>query len=79
VLDGTVSRDSKVRVSRGGKQIFQGLLASLRREKDDVKEVRAGFDCGLTVRDFPDLEIGDVIEAYKMVTSKRTLGDKAGV
>jgi translation initiation factor IF-2 len=79
VIDGTVSRDSKVRVMRGGKQIHEGVFASLRREKDDVKEVRAGFDCGLTVRDFPDLEIGDVIEAYKMVTSKRTLGDKAGV
>ena len=79
VLDGTVSRDSKVRVMRGGKKIFEGALASLRREKDDVKEVRAGFDCGLTVRDFPDLEIGDVVETYKMVTSKRTLGDKAGV
>jgi translation initiation factor IF-2 len=79
VIDGSVSRDSKVRVMRGGRQIFEGAFASLRREKDDVKEVRAGFDCGLTVRDFPDLEIGDVIEAYKMVTSKRTLGDKAGV
>jgi len=79
VIDGTVSRDSKVRVMRGGKQLHVGVFGSLRREKDDVKEVRSGFDCGLTVRDFPDLEIGDVIEAYKMVTSKRTLGDKAGV
>ncbi|MEY2745464.1 MAG: translation initiation factor [Planctomycetota bacterium] len=79
VIDGTVTRDSKVRVMRGGKQIFEGVLASLRREKDDVKEVRSGFDCGLTVRDFPDVEVGDIVEAYKMVTSKRTLGDKAGV
>ena len=79
VLDGTVARDSKVRVMRGGKKIFEGVMGSLRREKDDAKEVRAGFDCGLTVRDFPDVEVGDVIEAYKMVTSKRTLGSKAGV
>jgi translation initiation factor IF-2 len=79
VLDGTVARDSKVRVMRGGKKIFEGVMGSLRREKDDAKEVRAGFDCGVTVRDFPDVEVGDVIEAYKMVTSKRTLGSKAGV
>ncbi len=74
VLDGTISRDSRIRVRRGKEQVFEGLLSSLRREKDDVKEVRAGFDCGLTVRDFQDIAVGDVLEAYRIVKKKRTLG-----
>jgi len=78
VLDGSIFRDSKVRVQRGGKTIHEGTLSSLRREKDDAKEVREGFDCGLTVRDFQDYELGDVLEAFKVVKKKRTLGDKVG-
>jgi translation initiation factor IF-2 len=78
VLDGSLFRDSKVRLKRGGKTIHESALSSLRREKDDAKEVREGFDCGLTVRDFQDYELGDVIEAYKVVKKKRTLGDKVG-
>ncbi len=74
VIDGTVSRDSKIRVRRGKEQVFEGSLSSLRREKDDVKEVRAGFDCGLTVRDFQDIAVGDVLEAYRIIKKKRTLG-----
>jgi translation initiation factor IF-2 len=74
VLDGTVFRDSKIRVRRGKEQVFEGSLSSLRREKDDVKEVRAGFDCGLTVRDFQDIAVGDVLEAYRIIKKKRTLG-----
>ncbi len=78
VIDGSLFRDSKVRVQRGGKTIHEGALSSLRREKDDAKEVREGFDCGLTVRDFQDYELGDVLEAFKVVKKKRTLGDKVG-
>ncbi len=77
VTDGSIIRDSKVRVLRGGKVIHTGQLGSLKREKDDVKEVRAGFDCGITVKDWQDVQVGDVIEAYKIVTQKRTLGSAA--
>jgi translation initiation factor IF-2 len=55
------------------------VLASLRREKDDAKEVREGFDCGIVVRDFQDVQPGDVLEAFRVVKVKRKLGDKAGV
>jgi len=78
VIDGSLFRDSRVRVQRGGKTIHEGALSSLRREKDDAKEVREGFDCGLTVRDFQDYQLGDVLEAFKVVKKKRTLGDKVG-
>ena len=77
VTDGSIIRDSKIRVLRGGKVIHTGQLGSLKREKDDVKEVRAGFDCGITVKDWQDVQVGDVIEAYKIVTLKRTLGSAA--
>ncbi len=77
VTDGSIIRDSKIRVLRGGKIIHTGQLGSLKREKDDVKEVRAGFDCGITVKDWQDVQVGDVIEAYKIVTLKRTLGSAA--
>ncbi len=79
VVDGSIFRDSKVRLQREGKVIFTGTLASLRREKDDAKEVREGFDCGLVVRDFQDVRPGDVLEGFRVVKVKRKLGDKAGV
>ena len=79
VLDGSIFRDSKVRVLREGKVLSDGPLASLRREKDDAKEVREGFDCGIVLRDFQDVQPGDVLEAYRVTKVKRTLGDKAEV
>jgi translation initiation factor IF-2 len=79
VTDGSVFRDSRIRVTRGGKVLHTGVLASLRREKDDAKEVREGFDCGIVVRDFQDVQPGDVLEAFRVVKVKRKLGDKAGV
>jgi translation initiation factor IF-2 len=79
VLDGSIFRDSRVRVQRAGKLLHTGALASLRREKDDVREVREGFDCGLVVRDFQDVQPGDVLEAFRVMKVKRKLGDKAGV
>ncbi|MCY2961485.1 MAG: translation initiation factor IF-2 [Planctomycetota bacterium] len=77
VTDGSIIRDSKVRVLRDGRVVHSGQLGSLRREKDDAKEVRAGFDCGITIKDWQDIREGDVVEAYKIVTVKRTLGSAA--
>ena len=79
VTDGSIFRDSRVRLLREGKVIHNGPLASLRREKDDAKEVREGFDCGIVLRDFQDVQPGDVLEAYRVTKVKRTLGDKAEV
>ena len=79
VIDGSVFRDSRVRLQRAGKVIHTGTLASLRREKEDAKEVREGFDCGLVVRDFQAVQPGDVLEAFRVIKVKRKLGDKAGV
>ena len=73
VLDGTVSRDSKVRLLRDGAVVYTGELASLKREKDDAKEVREGFECGLVLRNYNNIEEGDVVETYKLVETKRKL------
>ena len=61
----------KVRISREGNQIFEGNLASLKRFKDDVKEVRSGYECGLVFEKFNDLQEDDMIEAYAMVEVPR--------
>jgi translation initiation factor IF-2 len=73
VIDGALQRDNKVRVLRKGKRVHESTLAGLRRDKDDVREVREGFDCGITVRDFDAFELGDVVEGYKVVAVKRKL------
>ena len=73
VLDGVVARDSKVRLLRDDKVVYTGGIASLRREADDAREVREGFECGIVLRDFRDIREGDVIETYKTVEIKRTL------
>ena len=67
VLDGVFERNCKVRITREGKQIFEGDLASLKRFKDDVKEVKAGYECGLVFDGFNDIAEFDIVEAYKMV------------
>ena len=71
VLDGTFQRNCKVRITRGEEQIFEGELASLKRFKDDVKEVRAGYECGLVFNDFNDVKEEDKVEAYIMVEVPR--------
>ena len=71
VLDGIFERGCKVRISREGTQIFEGPLASLKRFKDDVKEVRAGYECGLVFEGFNQIEEFDIVEAYKMVEVER--------
>ena len=71
VLDGVMERGCKVRISREGEQIFEGDLGSLKRFKDDVKEVKAGFECGLVFDGFNDIQELDQVEAYKMVEVPR--------
>lgn len=66
VTDGVVKRDALVRVIRDGIVVYEGKLASLKRFKDDAKEVRTGFDCGLSIENFNDLKFGDVIEASQL-------------
>ncbi len=71
VLDGVFQRNCKVRISREGEQLFEGGLASLKRFKDDVKEVRAGYECGLVFDGFNDFQELDIVEAYTMVEVSR--------
>ena len=71
VLDGIFQRGCKVRITREGKQIFEGELASLKRFKDDVKEVKSGFECGLVFNGFDQMQELDIVEAYIMVEVPR--------
>lgn len=71
--EGKIKRTSKVRLIRDGIVVYTGELASLKRMKDDVKEVAAGFECGLNIDKYNDIHIGDVIEAYEQVEVKKTL------
>lgn len=73
VLDGKINRNSNVRVVRDGIVIYDGELASLKRHKDDVKEVKNGMECGLNIKNFNDIKVGDIIEVYEEVEVKRTL------
>jgi translation initiation factor IF-2 len=73
VLEGTVRRGSRVRLLRDNVVIHEGELSSLKRFKDDVREVKNGFECGLSLKDYNDLKVGDQIEAYEVVEVARTL------
>lgn len=73
VLDGKVNRHTKVRVIRDGIVIHSGVLGSLKRFKDDVKEVTSGYECGLNIDGFDDINVGDIIEGYDMVEIKAKL------
>lgn len=73
VLDGKINRNSKIRIIRDGVVIYTGELASLKRYKDDVKEVSAGYECGLNIQNFNNIEVGDIVEAYENVEVKRKL------
>ena len=72
VLDGVFQRGCKIRITRGGEQIYEGGLASLKRFKDDVKEVKSGFECGLVFEGFDQMQELDIVEAYIMVEVPRT-------
>ena len=73
VMDGKITRNSLVRIVREGVVVYTGVLASLKRFKDDVKEVTKGYDCGLQIKDYNDIKIGDIIEAFIEVAVKKKL------
>jgi translation initiation factor IF-2 len=73
VTDGVVRRGSSVRLIRGGVVVHTGELDSLKRFKDDVKEVKQGFECGLSLKGFNDVQVGDQIEVFEVVEVARTL------
>jgi len=73
VTSGKILRNASVRVERGDEQIFEGKLLSLKRFKDDVKEVTKGYDCGIQINDFNDLEVGDLIKCYQEIAVKKKL------
>ncbi|MBR6403431.1 MAG: translation initiation factor IF-2 [Eubacterium sp.] len=71
VQDGAVERNASARISRGGSQIWEGKIASLKRFNDDAKEVKAGYECGIVFEDYSDVREGDIAEIYKMVEIPR--------
>ncbi|MCX2573432.1 translation initiation factor IF-2 [Pedobacter sandarakinus] len=73
VLDGKITRNSKIRIVRDGVVVYTGELASLKRFKDDVKEVSKGYECGLNIQNFNNIEVGDIVEAYEQVEVARKL------
>jgi len=73
VLDGKVTRNTKIRVIRDGIVVYTGLLGSLKRFKDDVKEVVSGYECGLNIENFNDIKVGDIIEGYEQIEIRRKL------
>ena len=73
VMDGKMSRNTKINLVRDGIVVYTGELASLKRFKDDVKEVSAGYECGLSIKNYNDIRVGDVLEGFEEVEVKRTL------
>jgi len=78
VRSGIINRQGRIRVVRDGSEVYDGNIASLRRFKDDVKEVREGFECGIGVENFNDVKVGDVLECYRKEQIARTLASAAG-
>src|SRR5438067_2815523 len=78
VRSGLINRTGRARIIRDGVEVYDGIIGSLRRFKDDVKEVREGFECGIGIENFNDLKIGDVIECYRKEQVVRTLTSTAG-
>ncbi len=77
VTSGKISRNHKIRLVRDGIVTYEGELDSLKRFKDDVKEVQSGYECGMNIKNFNDIKVGDVIESYEIVETKRTLMDES--
>ena len=75
VVEGKILRSDKIHLIRDGIVIYDGTLASLRRFKDDVREVQNGYECGIGIENFNDVKVGDLIEAYEIIETKRTLDD----
>ena len=76
VLDGKIVRNNKVRLIRDGIVVYTGELSDLKRFKDDAKEVTHGYECGLSIKNFNDIKVGDNVESFEMTEVKRTLDDK---
>ncbi len=73
VLEGSILRSAKARLLRDNVVVWEGTLASLRRFKDDVSEVKSGFDCGIGLERYQDVKVGDIIEAYRIVEVAREM------
>jgi translation initiation factor IF-2 len=73
VSSGTIERSGKVRLIREGREIYKGAIETLKRVKDDVKEVREGYECGIKIANFDDIKVDDIIEVYRIDTIRRTL------
>jgi translation initiation factor IF-2 len=73
VLDGKIKRDTKINLVRDGIVIYNGVLSSLKRFKDDVKDVIVGMECGIGIKNYNDLQVNDIIEGYEEIEVKRTL------
>ena len=78
VTEGVIDRRARVRLVRDGVQIYNGEIGSLKRFKDDVREVREGFECGIGIANFNAIKIGDLIECYRVESVARTLAAAAG-
>jgi translation initiation factor IF-2 len=66
VRDGEIRRSAHLRVLRGGKKVVEGEISSLKHEKDDVRDVQKGFECGIGLRDWHEMQVGDILEAYTL-------------
>ncbi|MBE0572894.1 MAG: translation initiation factor IF-2 [Ignavibacteriaceae bacterium] len=73
VLEGKIARSNKIRLIREGIVIYEGDIGTLKRFKDDVREVDAGYECGLNIANYNDVKVSDIIEAYKLIETKKTL------
>jgi translation initiation factor IF-2 len=73
VKSGKINRNARVKLIRNDEEVYDGAIASLKRFKDDVREVTSGFECGIQIQDYNDIKVGDIIEAYEIVEKKRTL------
>ncbi|MFM7317473.1 MAG: translation initiation factor IF-2, partial [bacterium] len=72
-VGGTIERTAKGRLVRDGREIYKGSLEALKRFKDDVREVREGFECGIRIANYDDVKVDDIIEAFKIEEIRRTL------
>jgi translation initiation factor IF-2 len=77
VTDGVIKRSSKIRLVRDGVVIYEGDIETLKRFKDDQREVKEGYECGLKIAGYDDIKAGDVVEAYEIFEEKRTLAQEA--
>jgi len=73
VQEGTISRNHQVRVVRDGVVVYEGEISSLKRFQDDVKEVKSGYECGMSVKNFNDIKVGDELETFEVIEEQRTL------